>query len=90
MARLVSTEQETAVTDQPKTYARSFEHECPDWDYLRITLNDAEAVGCSCYCDIPEAAALYEKVARDLDAHNEATGSPTRADHILRDKAYRR
>lgn len=49
-----------------------FKHECPDWDFMEITLHDAEAVGCSCFVGNPEADALYEARSRELDAINES------------------
>lgn len=47
-----------------------FKHECPEWDFMEITLNDLEAVGCSCFAGDPEADALYEARSRELDALN--------------------
>lgn len=61
-----------------------FKHECPDWDFLEIDIaTDGEAVGCTCFRGDPEADAHYERASKELDAHNEAMGSDTRADHFL-------
>jgi hypothetical protein len=51
---------------------RPFLHECPDWDFMEITLNQIEAVGCSCFVGNPEADALYDARGRELDAMNES------------------
>lgn len=52
-----------------------FKHECPEWDFMEITLNDLEAVGCSCFAGDPEADALYEARSRELDALNAKSNS---------------
>ena len=51
---------------------RPFLHKCPDWDFMEITLNQIEAVGCSCFVGTPEADALYEARRVELDAMNES------------------
>lgn len=56
-----------------RPFSDDFRHECPDWDFLPITLHDAEANGCTCYRGNPTADAMYEARAEELDARNEAT-----------------
>ena len=58
-----------------------FEHECPDWDYLYISLLDGEAVGCSCYRGIPEADILYQQRAEELSTYNERYNTFTEAEN---------
>lgn len=44
-----------------------FKHECPEWDFMEITLNDLEAVACCCFTGNPEADALYEARRKEMD-----------------------
>lgn len=49
-----------------------FRHQCPDWDFMEITLHDMEAVGCTCYIGDPLADALYEARSLELDELNKS------------------
>lgn len=54
-----------------------FEHECYEWDGLRVAETDIEFACCSCDFGSPElnaeAATHRDARSKDLDAYNERT-----------------
>lgn len=59
---------------QPSLATR-FRHSCPDWDYMTITLDGPEAIGCCCFTQVEEAKPFYEIQEQKLDKANENSSS---------------